>query len=79
MPGCDPDTLIERSGDPGLIRTADLRFRKPLLYPSELQGHISCFAAVSTETAGLLLFSPFGRGPTELQGRIELARAAMAF
>ena len=27
------------SGDPGLIRTADLRFRKPMLYPSELRGH----------------------------------------
>jgi hypothetical protein len=28
-------------GDPGLIRTADLRFRKPMLYPSELRGHFS--------------------------------------
>jgi hypothetical protein len=28
------------NGDPGLIRTADLRFRKPMLYPSELRGHI---------------------------------------
>jgi hypothetical protein len=27
------------SGGPGQIRTADLRFRKPSLYPSELQGH----------------------------------------
>ena len=27
------------SGDPGLIRTADLRFRKPTLYPAELRGH----------------------------------------
>jgi hypothetical protein len=26
-------------GSPGQSRTADLRFRKPLLYPSELQGH----------------------------------------
>ena len=26
-------------GDPGKIRTSDLRFRKPLLYPAELQGH----------------------------------------
>ena len=26
-------------GDPGPIRTADLRFRKPMLYPSELRGH----------------------------------------
>ncbi len=28
-----------KAGDPGLIRTADLRFRKPMLYPSELRGH----------------------------------------
>jgi hypothetical protein len=27
------------SGDPGRSRTCDLRFRKPSLYPSELQGH----------------------------------------
>ncbi len=26
-------------GSPGVSRTPDLRFRKPLLYPSELQGH----------------------------------------
>jgi hypothetical protein len=26
-------------GGPAVIRTRDLRFRKPLLYPSELQGH----------------------------------------
>src|SRR5450432_3126938 len=26
------------SGDPGLIRTGDLRFRKPPLYPPELRG-----------------------------------------
>ena len=31
--------LNERmNGGPGQIRTADLRFRKPSLYPSELQG-----------------------------------------
>ena len=27
------------AGGPGQIRTADLRFRKPSLYPPELQGH----------------------------------------
>jgi hypothetical protein len=30
--------MIEIYGGPGQSRTADLRFRKPLLYPSELQG-----------------------------------------
>src|SRR6478672_12619226 len=28
-----------KCGDPGRSRTCDLRFRKPSLYPSELQGH----------------------------------------
>src|SRR5664280_1443529 len=31
--------LFDNNGSPGQSRTADLRFRKPLLYPSELQGH----------------------------------------
>ncbi len=30
---------FSKTGSPGQIRTADLRFRKPLLYPSELRGH----------------------------------------
>ncbi len=30
--------ILEKSA-PGLSRTADQRFRKPLLYPSELRGH----------------------------------------
>ncbi len=30
--------LIEKGGGPGQSRTADKRFRKPLLYPSELRG-----------------------------------------
>ena len=29
---------LENNGGPGQSRTADLRFRKPLLYPSELRG-----------------------------------------
>ena len=31
--------ILVTYGDPGKIRTSDLRFRKPSLYPSELQGH----------------------------------------
>jgi integrase len=31
--------VFENYGGPGQSRTADQRFRKPLLYPSELQGH----------------------------------------
>ena len=30
---------LRQDGSPGVIRTPDQRFRKPLLYPSELQGH----------------------------------------
>jgi hypothetical protein len=33
--------VIENVGGPGVSRTRDLRFRKPLLYPSELRGHLS--------------------------------------
>jgi hypothetical protein len=32
--------IIEDNGGPGVSRTRDLRFRKPLLYPSELRGHL---------------------------------------
>ncbi len=32
--------VSENYGGPGQSRTADQRFRKPLLYPSELQGHV---------------------------------------
>jgi integrase len=33
--------VLEKDGGPGRSRTADQRFRKPLLYPSELRGLIS--------------------------------------
>src|SRR5580765_2237698 len=38
-----------KSGDPGRSRTCDLRFRKPSLYPSELQGH----STILTRNMGL--------------------------
>src|SRR6478736_1263184 len=40
-------------GGPGVSRTRDLRFRKPLLYPSELRGHCSftCFHQPQFTTA----------------------------
>ena len=31
--------VTEKHGGPGRSRTADQRFRKPLLYPTELRGH----------------------------------------
>ena len=30
--------FVTKSSTPGAIRTPDTRFRKPLLYPTELQG-----------------------------------------
>jgi hypothetical protein len=30
------------SGDPGMTRTSDLRFRKPPLYPAELRDRGAC-------------------------------------
>jgi hypothetical protein len=32
--------VIDKNGGPGVSRTRDLRFRKPLLYPSELRGRM---------------------------------------
>ena len=53
---CDGPTYeSERNGDPGPIRTADLRFRKPMLYPSELRGHM--FRQQLVEV-GVILVSP---------------------
>src|ERR1700730_702690 len=39
-PRVNADLAVSKagSGGPGQSRTADLRFRKPLLYPSELRG-----------------------------------------
>ena len=39
--GCWRDFERHENGDPGLIRTADKQFRKLLLYPSELRGHVN--------------------------------------
>ena len=33
--------VVEKYGAPGAIRTHDTRFRKPVLYPTELRGHES--------------------------------------
>jgi hypothetical protein len=40
---------IEKTGGPGQIRTADLRFRKPSLYPSELQGRKLILSSIEIE------------------------------
>src|SRR5438270_12654425 len=38
------------NGGPGRSRTADQRFRKPLLYPTELRGHSARLAVIGAET-----------------------------
>jgi hypothetical protein len=60
-------------GGPGQIRTADLRFRKPSLYPSELQGRTSglpnpwrgSFAFASRGTPGHAGFRQRTRTPAK--------------
>src|ERR1700709_2150229 len=32
-----PPKSLKKTGDPGMTRTCDLRFRKPSLYPAELR------------------------------------------
>ena len=36
----DAERTLGTVGDPGKIRTSDTQFRKLLLYPPELRGHI---------------------------------------
>ncbi len=38
--------LVSKRGTPGATRTHDTRFRKPLLYPTELQGHTDRFRVI---------------------------------
>src|SRR5437660_3227278 len=52
LTGCD--------GGPGRSRTADQRFRKPLLYPTELRGHRCRNPIISRR----LLLKWGARGPT---------------
>jgi len=55
----------KRNGDPGPIRTADLRFRKPTLYPTELRGHNTNSTQQFRKLPGLS-FSPCQPKPPEL-------------
>ena len=46
----------EYRGTPGAIRTRDTRFRKPLLYPSELQGRDRILKLINVFFNVLLLY-----------------------
>ena len=57
-PSRDPlERLKSEDGVPERIRTSDLRFRKPLLYPAELRGHAVDIA--SSKFPGTCTFDPF--------------------
>jgi hypothetical protein len=49
---CNPCLLVgpKIDGGPGRSRTADQRFRKPLLYPTELRGHPARPTVIDSET-----------------------------
>src|SRR3954463_15102953 len=55
------------SGGPGQSRTADQRFRKPLLYPSELRGRNLSLSICPMQQAGADL-----RGSRPFQWRVGL-------
>ena len=50
---------LDEYGDPGRIRTCDLRIRSPLLYPAELRGQIpngpKLFDPPEAEIVGIVL------------------------
>jgi hypothetical protein len=48
----------QRNGDPGKIRTSDTQFRKLLLYPPELRGHVLKSAGRCDERLPTLAGSP---------------------
>src|SRR5215813_5806155 len=54
-------TNLEKSGVPERIRTSDLRFRKPLLYPAELRGRS---ADIASDADGVCFFSRSAERPS---------------
>ena len=58
----DSPEVFEISGSPGVSRTPDLRFRKPLLYPSELRGQLRR-SPFFHETIELSVLLNFGGAP----------------
>ena len=50
--------MSKKAGDPGEIRTPDLWFRKPLLYPPELRGHRNCKSMQALQAITLFYARP---------------------
>jgi hypothetical protein len=61
IPRPTSEKVAGKNGGPGQIRTADLRFRKPSLYPTELQGHSLCLQFSSPEIQPIAVTSKKGR------------------
>src|SRR5947209_11789903 len=57
---------FEANGDPGRIRTSDLRIRSPLLYPAELRGPYSNDARDFLNSAKRLV----GPGVASVEGKV---------
>ena len=45
---CESDCGLLGASAPGVIRTRGQRFRKPLLYPSELRGRVGALSWLAT-------------------------------
>ena len=63
-----------KNGSPGVSRTPDLRFRKPLLYPSELRGQVDVtpFSHINLQNSSE---SP---NPIEIQAQPEKVHGPVA-
>ena len=48
----------EKNGDPGMIRTCDKQFRKLLLYPPELRGHVDNIEVSTDSHSSSTHFNP---------------------
>src|ERR1700709_2552930 len=53
-----PPKSLKKTGDPGMTRTCDLRFRKPSLYPAELRdrepGKVHRYPRIPYQSGGLI-------------------------
>src|SRR3982074_613194 len=55
--------LARKTGDPGMTRTCDLRFRKPSLYPAELRDRLDIASELLKATGFCSDFAPLRKPP----------------
>jgi hypothetical protein len=65
--GPDSTSKPAISSAPGEIRTPDLRFRRPTLYPAELRAHAMCLALKSCRTRAPMVANQ--QGSTRTRGQ----------